>query len=158
VDSGTIGEGQWRCKFKRIQSETTVRRHMGRTFLWLATVKILGDADSRRPCARQHRVVNGDHLQGMMVWIQEDTERDYSQREYGKNVVVVGDADSRRRCARVNGDDLQGTMEDTERDYSQTEYRKNVLVFGDSGNGENSLAMRRITMCEGRSSAFEGGG
>jgi len=33
VDSGTIGEGQWRCKFKRIQSETTVRRHMGRTFL-----------------------------------------------------------------------------------------------------------------------------
>jgi hypothetical protein len=30
---GTIGDGQWRCEFKRIQSETTVRENMGRT-LW----------------------------------------------------------------------------------------------------------------------------
>jgi hypothetical protein len=27
----------------------------------------------------------------MAAWIQEDTERDYSQREYRKNVLVVGD-------------------------------------------------------------------
>jgi hypothetical protein len=26
----------------------------------------------------------------MAAWIQEDTERDYSQREYGKNAVVIG--------------------------------------------------------------------
>jgi hypothetical protein len=25
------------------------------------------------------------------TWIQENTERDYSQTEYGKNVLVVGD-------------------------------------------------------------------
>jgi hypothetical protein len=29
-----------------------------------------------------------------MVWVQENTERDYSQREDGKNaLVVVGDGD-----------------------------------------------------------------
>jgi hypothetical protein len=69
---------------------------MGRTLWWLATevmVKILSDADSRRPCAREHRVVNGDQLQGMMVWIQEDTKRDYSQTEDEKNTLVVGDGD-----------------------------------------------------------------
>jgi hypothetical protein len=27
----------------------------------------------------------------MPAWIQEDTEQDYSQREYGKNLLVVGD-------------------------------------------------------------------
>jgi hypothetical protein len=26
-----------------------------------------------------------------MAWVQEDTERDYSQREDGKNALVVGD-------------------------------------------------------------------
>jgi hypothetical protein len=36
-------------------------------------------------------MVNGDHLQWTMTWIQEDTERDYSQREDGKNALVVGD-------------------------------------------------------------------
>jgi hypothetical protein len=35
-------------------------------------------------------MVNGNHLQGMMKWIQEDAERDYSQAEYGKNALVVG--------------------------------------------------------------------
>jgi hypothetical protein len=44
----------------------------------------------------------------MMVWIQEDTERDYNQREYGKNALVVsdrgdgdilGDADVRGKIA-----------------------------------------------------------
>jgi hypothetical protein len=37
----------------------------------------------------------------MAVWIQENTERDYSQREYGKNILVVGDGDdgeTPRRC------------------------------------------------------------
>jgi hypothetical protein len=65
---------------------------MGRTLQCLATEmieKLLGDIDSRRRCAR----VNGDHLQGIMVWIQENTERDYSQRKYGKNALVVGDGD-----------------------------------------------------------------
>jgi hypothetical protein len=27
------------------------------------------------------------------IWIQEDTERDYSQTEYGKNTLVVGNGD-----------------------------------------------------------------
>jgi hypothetical protein len=35
--------------------------------------------------------VEDDDLQGMMVWIQEDTERDYDLIEYGKNTLVVGD-------------------------------------------------------------------
>jgi hypothetical protein len=35
-------------------------------------------------------MVNGDHLERMES-IQEDTERDYSQTEYGKNALVVGD-------------------------------------------------------------------
>jgi len=38
---------RWRCGFKRIQSETTVRENMGRTFWWLATevmVKFSSDA------------------------------------------------------------------------------------------------------------------
>ena len=58
-------------------------------------------------------MVNGDHLQPTMTWIQEDTEQDYSQREDGKNALVVGDegdggnpqgdADSRRRCANIEG-------------------------------------------------------
>ena len=29
--------------------------------------------------------------QAKMMWIQEDTERDHSQRKYGKNALVVGD-------------------------------------------------------------------
>jgi hypothetical protein len=103
-DNGGVSSRGYRA---RLQSG--LRRHMGRTFLWLATVKILGDADSRRPCAREHRVVNGDHLPGMMVWIQEDTERDYSQTEYGKNVWWLANGSdgeilwrcfSWRRCVR----------------------------------------------------------
>jgi hypothetical protein len=61
-------------------------------------------------------VVNGDHLKGMMVWIQEDTERDYSPTEYGKNVLVVGDGSdgeilwrcfSWRRCVKEDRMDLR---------------------------------------------------
>jgi hypothetical protein len=32
----TVGKGQWRT-FRKMQSETKVRKHMGRTLLWLAT-------------------------------------------------------------------------------------------------------------------------
>jgi hypothetical protein len=61
---------------------------MGRTLWWLATeviVKIL-----RRCRLYGFERINGDHLRGTMVWIQEDTERDYSQIEYGTNSLVVG--------------------------------------------------------------------
>jgi hypothetical protein len=72
--SNGMGSGGYRA---RLQSE---RRWEERSRgPWLAMemmVKILSDADSRQPCAREHRVVNGDHLQGMMVWFEEDTERD----------------------------------------------------------------------------------
>jgi hypothetical protein len=69
---------------------------MGRPFWLLATevmvmVKTLGDANSQRRRAREDCNVNGDHLQRKMEWIQGDTERNYSQAEYGKNVLVVGD-------------------------------------------------------------------
>jgi hypothetical protein len=33
----------------------------------------------------------GDDSRRTMAWIWEDTERDYSQTEYGKNALVVGD-------------------------------------------------------------------
>jgi hypothetical protein len=36
-------------------------------------------------------VVNGDQLQGMIVWIH--TKRDHSQTEDEKNTLVVGDRD-----------------------------------------------------------------
>jgi hypothetical protein len=41
-----VGKGQWRT-FRKMQSETKVRNHMGRTLWWLATEmmeKLLGDA------------------------------------------------------------------------------------------------------------------
>jgi hypothetical protein len=42
-----------------------------------------------------------------MVWIQEDTERDYSQREDGKNTLVVSDGDDGEnpRATPIQGDD-----------------------------------------------------
>jgi hypothetical protein len=87
---------------------------MGRPFWLLATevmvmVKTLGDANSQRRRAREDCNVNGDHLQRKMEWIQGDTERNYSQAEYGKNalatevmmkilraMLIQGDTDSRR--------------------------------------------------------------
>jgi hypothetical protein len=89
---------------------TTVRQNMGRTLWWLATevmVKILGDASSRRRRAREDRIVNGDHLQGTMVWFEEDTERDYSQREDGRNALMVSDGDDGEnpRATPIQGDD-----------------------------------------------------
>jgi hypothetical protein len=59
--------------------------------------------------------LNGDHLQRMTdSWIKEDTERDYSQTEYGKNALVVCESDrgdgehpdssgDDSRCARDDG-------------------------------------------------------
>jgi hypothetical protein len=53
-----------------------------------------------------------------MEWIQEDTERDYSQTEYGKNTLVVGDGGDVENpqatlfisFERINGDHLQGMI------------------------------------------------
>jgi hypothetical protein len=67
---------------------------MGRTLLWLATeimVKFSSDAEG----------VKWRGFGRELEWIQEDTERDYSQREYGKNALVVCDGDDSetpRRC------------------------------------------------------------
>jgi hypothetical protein len=63
--------------------------------------KILRDTNSRRRRARDDHLVNGDHLQGMMEWIENDTERYYSQTEYGMNALVVvdrGDGENPWRC------------------------------------------------------------
>jgi len=98
----------------------------------------------RRPCAREDRVVNGEHLQGRMVWFHEDTARDYSQTEYGKNVPVVwglrmatmvkilSDADSRRQCVRdgfekVESNDWRGKIaHGFRRIQSETTVRQNM--------------------------------
>jgi hypothetical protein len=45
-----------------------------------------GDSENHRAT-----LIQGDHLQGTMVWIQEDTVRDYSEMEYGKYALVVSD-------------------------------------------------------------------
>jgi hypothetical protein len=71
--------------------------------------------------------------------IPEDTERDYSKTEYGKNVLVVGDGENspamRRRCAREDRVDLregrreQLTMDDggmDSRGYRVTTVRQNM--------------------------------
>jgi hypothetical protein len=81
-----VESNYWRGKIERgfkirIQSETTVRQNMGRTHWLLATeamVKILGNADSRRRCARDgfERVESND-LRGKIecgfIMIQSDT-------------------------------------------------------------------------------------
>jgi hypothetical protein len=82
---------------------------MGRPFWLLATevmvmVKTLGDANSQRRRAREDCNVNGDHLQRKMEWIQGDTERNYSQAEYGKNVLVVGDRGDDENPQLIQGD------------------------------------------------------
>jgi hypothetical protein len=85
---------------------------MGRMFWCLATevmVKILRRCFSTRRCVRKikwigERVERNNWL-GMMVWIQEDTERDYSQREYGKTILVLGDeGDGENSPAMLNPD------------------------------------------------------
>jgi hypothetical protein len=48
--------------------------------------------------------VESNDCRGKILWIQENTERDYSQRKYGKNTLVVGngdygdDGENPRRC------------------------------------------------------------
>ena len=64
--------------------------------------KILSDADSRRrPYVRTSKNgferVECKDWRGKIVWIQENTERDYSQRKYVKNALVVGDRDDNSR-------------------------------------------------------------
>jgi hypothetical protein len=41
----------------------------------------------------------------MIVWIQEDTERDYSQREDRTNVLVVGNMEA---MVKFSGDAFHG--------------------------------------------------
>jgi hypothetical protein len=109
--NGTIGDGRWRCGFKRIQSETTVRENMGRTFWWLATEmmeKLLGDADSRRPCAGdEFERVESNDWRGKIMWIQENTT---VRENIGKTLwwlatemmeKLLGDADSRLKKLRI---------------------------------------------------------
>jgi hypothetical protein len=49
---------------------------------------------------------------GWRQWTQEDTERDYSQTEYGINTLVVGDGgDSENPLATlIQGDDVGGKI------------------------------------------------
>jgi hypothetical protein len=37
--------------------------------------------------------VESNNWRGKIMWIQENTERDYSQRKYGKKALVVGTGD-----------------------------------------------------------------
>jgi hypothetical protein len=74
-----------------------VRQHMGRTLWWFANHDT-GDGES---LSLGMLNIQGDDVRGTMVWIQEDTGRDYSQKVYGKNALVVGDGDdgeNPRRC------------------------------------------------------------
>jgi hypothetical protein len=86
--------------FGRIQSETTVRQKMGRTLLWLVN----GDDGEYSPDSSDAEGVKRRGLLRELEGIQEDTERDYSQRKYGKNALVIGNGDDRddrenpRRC------------------------------------------------------------
>jgi hypothetical protein len=56
--------------------------------------------------------VESNGLRGNRVWIQEDTERSYSQTEYGKNALVVGErgnSENPRRCTLpIPGDGVSG--------------------------------------------------
>jgi hypothetical protein len=77
-------------------------------------------------------------VRGASERIPEDTERDYSKTEYGKNVLVVGDGENSpamRRCAREDRMDLregrreQLTMDDggmDSRGYRVTTVRQNM--------------------------------
>ena len=70
---------------------------MGRTLLWLVN----GDDGENSPDSSDAEGVKQRGFQRELESIQEDTERDYSQREYGKNVLVVGDGDDEitpQRC------------------------------------------------------------
>jgi hypothetical protein len=75
--------------FRRIvQSETKIRKHMGRTF-WCFANRTEGMVNILIPQA----TIQG--VRGTMAW-QEDTERDYgSQKAYGKNTLVVRESQRR---------------------------------------------------------------
>jgi hypothetical protein len=65
-------------------------------------VKIVGDADSRRRCARDgfERVESND-WRGKIVHEFRKIQSNYSQTEYGKNALVVGDrgdGENPRQC------------------------------------------------------------
>jgi hypothetical protein len=62
----------------------------------------------------------------MAPWIQEDTQGDYSQREYGKNILVVGDE------GNGSGDAFQGDDAREDR-VDLKEGRKEQLAMDDGG-------------------------
>jgi hypothetical protein len=105
-------------RFSTVERELTVRQKMGRMFWYLVTevmVKILWQCFSTRRCIRKIKSIGGrverNNWRGMMAWIQEDTERDYSQREYGKSILVLGDGgDGENSPAMlIQGDDVPFT-------------------------------------------------
>ena len=84
---------------------------MGRTFWWLATEmmeKLLGDADSRRPCVGdEFERVESNDWRGKIMWIQENTT---VRENIGKTLwwlatemmeKLLGDADSRLKKLRI---------------------------------------------------------
>ena len=84
--------------------------------------KILRDTNSRQEHARDDHLVNGDHLQGMMEWIENDTERDYSQREDGKTALVFGD--------RGDGENPEATLiQESERLSTTNLGKEDCVVF-----------------------------
>jgi hypothetical protein len=88
-------------RFSTVEREPTVRQNMGRMFWCLATevmVKILRRCFSTRRCARKikwiEERVERNNWRGMMAWIQEDTERDYSQHQRNlKSILEIGPAE-----------------------------------------------------------------
>jgi hypothetical protein len=52
------------------------------------TVKAFGQCEDRDSSGFER--VEGHDSRGTMMWIQEDTEQDCSQTEYGKNALAEG--------------------------------------------------------------------
>jgi hypothetical protein len=96
-----VESSDWRGKivlgFRKIQSNYSQRKY-GKNAL---VVDDGGDGDILWRCFSWRTMCEGrfewilereernNWQWAMAVWIQEDTERDYSQRVYGKNVLVI---------------------------------------------------------------------
>jgi hypothetical protein len=95
-------------------------------------VKILGDADSGRRCAR-----DGFERDGF--------ERDGFERDGFERDGFERDGFERDGFERVERNDWRGKIvrgfRRIQSNYSQTEYGKNALVVGDSCDGENPQVM-----------------
>jgi hypothetical protein len=88
----TVRNGQWRT-FRKMQSETKVRKYMGRMLWWLAMevmVKILGDANSRRQCTRDRfEKIESNDWRGKIARGFRRIQSNYGQTEYGKNALAT---------------------------------------------------------------------